>query len=165
MSHPEFPAADHDHHACVDGALSDAEAYCREHGLRLTELRRRVLELVWASHKPVGAYAVLERLGDEGRKAAPPTVYRSLDFLLEHHLVHRIDSLNAYVGCNHPGEEHDAHFFICEGCGEAAELAAPAIDGAIDERAATLGFEVKHRTVEVSGLCARCVGPKSKSTQ
>ena len=156
MSPNAFPSSDHDHHACVDGALHQAESYCREHGLRLTELRRRVLELVWASHKPVGAYAVLEQLSEEGRKAAPPTVYRSLEFLLEHHLVHRIASLNAYVGCNHPGSAHDAHFFLCERCGEAAELADPAIDGAIDKDAARLGFKVRNRTVEVSGVCARC---------
>ncbi|GAB6042304.1 Fur family transcriptional regulator [Endothiovibrio diazotrophicus] len=158
MSPTEFPATGHDHHACVDDALREAEAHCRRHGLRLTELRRRVLELVWASHRPVGAYTVLERLAEEGRKGAPPTVYRSLEFLLEHHLIHRIASLNAYVGCNHPGGAHDAHFFICRGCGEAAELADPVIDGAIDEAAARLGFRAEQRTLEVSGLCARCAG-------
>ena len=161
MSHTEFPAADHDHHACVDDALRGADAYCRHHGLRLTALRRRVLELVWASHQPVGAYAILERLREEGRKGAPPTVYRSLEFLLEHHLIHRIASLNAFVGCNHPGGAHDAHFFICRGCGEAAELADPAIDRAIDAAAAGLGFQVEQRTLEVSGLCARCAAEAS----
>ena len=155
-SHSHSVAEAHDHDACIADALSAAEAYCKSHGLRLTELRRRVLELVWASHRPVGAYTVLERLAEEGRKAAPPTVYRSLEFLLEHGLVHRIESLNAYMGCNHPGTSHDAQFFICTRCGNALEMHDTGIQRVISEDAARLGFRPAAQTVEITGLCASC---------
>lgn len=154
--HPHFPDQQHDHSSCQSRALTQAEKFCRERGLRLTELRRRVLELVWASHQPVGAYALLEALVDEGRKAAPPTVYRSLDFLLQHGLIHRIASLNAYVGCTHPGDQHEAQFFICDGCGQAAEIGDPSIKSAIARDAKRLGFQIASQTIEVTGTCARC---------
>jgi Fur family zinc uptake transcriptional regulator len=146
----------HDHTTCRSQALSQAEAYCRHHNLRLTALRRRVLELVWTSHQPVGAYALLERLIGEGRKAAPPTIYRSLDFLLQHGLIHRIASLNAFIGCNHPGSDHEAQFFICDGCGQAAEIGNPSIESAIAKDAKKLGFNVARKTIEVGGICAHC---------
>ena len=151
-----FPAVDHDHARCISQALQRAEHYCGESGLRLTKLRHRVLELIWANHQPVGAYHLLEQLNRDGRKAAPPTVYRSLDFLLEHGLIHRISSLNAFVGCSHPGLSHDAQFFICESCGRAAELNDPGVESAIARDAERIGFTVEHRTVEVAGLCAHC---------
>ena len=98
---PNTPLAcrPHDHAHCVAGALAEADALCARLGVRLTELRRRVLELVWQSHKPLGAYDILAVLSEQdGRRAAPPTVYRALDFLLENSLVHRIASLNAFTG-------------------------------------------------------------------
>lgn len=153
---PKFPDQQHDHSACLEHALQEAERHCSEQGLRLTELRRRVLELVWANHQPVGAYALLEALVSEGRKAAPPTVYRSLDFLLQHGLIHRIASLNAYVGCNHPGDLHEAQFFICDGCGQAAEIGDPTIKSAIARDAKRLGFHIASQTIEVKGICAHC---------
>lgn len=151
-----FPDRRHDHAACREQALQQAEAYCRQQGVRLTDLRRHVLELVWADHQPVGAYSLLETLLNEGRKAAPPTVYRSLDFLMQHGLIHRIASLNAYVGCSHPGSHHDAQFFICKVCGQAAEIGDPSIKSAIAEDAQRLGFSIVSQTIEVSGTCARC---------
>ncbi|MCM8857834.1 MAG: transcriptional repressor [Candidatus Thiodiazotropha sp.] len=152
----QFPTADHDHQTCVTHALQEAEDFCLQQGLRLTELRHRVLELIWANHQPVGAYDLLEQLTHEGRKAAPPTIYRSLDFLLENGLIHRITSLNAYVGCNHPGLNHAAQFFICEACGQAAELDDAKIESVIARDAKRLGFTVEKRTVEVAGICAHC---------
>lgn len=151
-----FPVADHDHHTCVAHALQAAEAECRRRGARLTDVRRRVLELVWQSHAPVGAYALLETLGREGFCAAPPTVYRALDFLLAHGLIHRIERLNAFAGCTRPGEPHVGQFLLCQDCGSAAELDDPAVDAAIAAAAARLGFAVTRQTVEVDGLCPEC---------
>jgi len=150
------PHAGHDHGACVDTALAAAERVCAAGGEKLTELRKRVLELVWASHKPVGAYQLLDALRADGRSAAPPTVYRALEFLLAQGLVHRVESLNAYIGCTHPGERHATQFLICGRCGTAVELDDPRIAAAIDTSAARLGFEVGARTVEVAGTCAGC---------
>jgi Fur family zinc uptake transcriptional regulator len=92
----------HQHEHCVHDALAAAEVLCAKRGVRLTAIRKRVLELVWASHQPLGAYAILDKLTNEGHKPAPPTVYRALEFLLEHGLIHRIASLNAFLGCIHP---------------------------------------------------------------
>src|SRR5919204_1424092 len=97
-----FQAASHDHDSCIDRALDRAAQLCEERGARLTALRREVLALVWRGHEPVGAYAILEALRRSHPGAAPPTVYRALDFLIEHGLIHRIESLNAYVGCSRP---------------------------------------------------------------
>lgn len=152
------PGAQHDHAHCVEDALVLAEGVCRQHGARFTDLRRRVFELVWASHKPVGAYAILESLRTEGLGSAPPTVYRALDFLLEHGLVHRIESLNAFVGCPQPGESHRGFFLICQRCGNADELQDPALAEAIARSAGDRGFLTRHMTLEVNGTCAVCAG-------
>lgn len=151
-----FPLPDHDHQSCRVDATARASALCKERGARLTPLRRSVLEFVWDGHKPIGAYEILERLRGERGAVAPPTVYRALEFLLAHGLVHRIESLNAYVGCPHPDGDHGGQFLICSGCGAAAELNDAAIDGAIQTSAEDLGFTVGRRTIEVEGLCADC---------
>lgn len=152
-----FLAPDHDHGGCVTGALRLAEELCGGKGVRLTGLRRRVLEIVWESHRPIGAYAVLEVLRREQR-AAPPTVYRALDFLQEQGLVHRIASLNAYVGCSRPETPHQGQFFICDRCKDAAELSDPRLLDVILDAASRVGFEVQRQTVEVLGTCTRCRG-------
>ena len=151
-----FQAASHDHDSCVEDALDRAAQLCAESGARLTELRRQVLQLVWRGHEPVGAYALLEALKRSHPGAAPPTVYRALDFLIEHGLIHRIESLNAYVGCSRPERRHVSQFLICSQCGAAAELDDPAIAGSVLRRAGELGFAVEQQTIELRGLCPRC---------
>ena len=147
----------HDHTHCVSHALSTAETLCEQRGLRLTALRKRVLELIWTSHKPLGAYDILGVLSEiDGRRAAPPTVYRALDFLQEHGLAHRIASLNAFVGCNHPGEAHPGQFLICRNCHAAVELQQESIDAALKASADNIGFSIEGQTVEITGLCAHC---------
>ncbi|WP_296267211.1 zinc uptake transcriptional repressor Zur [Pseudomonas sp. UBA6562] len=147
----------HDHSRCVHSALTEADDLCARQGLRLTALRRRVLELVWQSHKPLGAYDILAVLSEQdGRRAAPPTVYRALDFLLENGLVHRIASLNAFIGCTHPEHAHQGQFLICKGCHVALELEQASISEAILASAAEVGFSVENQTVEVVGLCGNC---------
>jgi Fur family transcriptional regulator, zinc uptake regulator len=151
-----FQTQSHDHESCIEDALDRAAQLCAERGARLTELRRQVLQLVWRGHEPVGAYAVLEALRRSHAGAAPPTVYRALDFLIEHGLIHRIESLNAYVGCPRPERPHVSQFLICGGCGAIAELDDPAIAVAVLRRAGELGFLVEQQTIELRGLCPRC---------
>jgi Fur family zinc uptake transcriptional regulator len=161
MTQAPLASRPHDHSHCVSHALAEAESICTRQGLRLTALRKRVLELVWQSHKPLGAYDILGVLSEQdGRRAAPPTVYRALDFLLENGLVHRIASLNAFVGCNHPEHAHQGQFLICRSCHAAIELEQPAISEAIVASAAAVGFAVEGQTVEVVGLCAGCREPQ-----
>lgn len=151
-----FSGAGHDHRVCVEAALAEAARICARRGVRLTPLRRRVLELLWDSHAPAGAYDLLRRLAKETARSAPPTVYRALDFLLAQGLIHRIESLNAYVGCVHPDEFHGGQFLICGDCGAAAEVHDPRVDAAIARRAESLGFSVGRKTVEVRGRCQPC---------
>lgn len=149
----------HDHHKhCISQALESAEALCTQRGVRLTPLRKRVLELVWQSHKPLGAYDILDMLSrEDGRRAAPPTVYRGLDFLLENGLIHRLASLNAYIGCSHPEVPHEGYFMICKHCNNAYELAQHStIDTAIAAEAEQMGFAVETQMVEILGTCAAC---------
>jgi len=151
-----FPLPAHHHGDCIRAALDAAERKCREQSARLTTVRRRVLELVWHSHEPVGAYALLDQLKQDGHSAAPPTVYRALEFLMEHGLIHRLERRNAFVGCAYPGDTHSAKFLICTLCGRAVELEEPAIDAALLEGAAKRGFLITRQTVEVEGHCPDC---------
>ena len=161
---PVFPRTGHDHEHCVSTALSAAEAVCEQASERLTPLRRRVLELVWGSHRPIGAYAILDQLKEDGRSAAPPTVYRALEFLLGRGLIHRIESLNAFVGCAHPGESHLVQFLICRSCGMTAELDDRRLSEAIGRSATDHGFNIQSRVVELSGVCASCQSARPRAT-
>ena len=151
-----FPPAQHDHGHCVATAVETAESLCRDRGLRFTRIRRRVLELVWNSHRPVGAYDILNSINGEGKKAAPPTVYRALDFLIEANLVHRLDSINAYVGCPDPGSSHTGQFLICRECRSVAELDDADINRLVEQKVSELGFSAIHQTLEIHGLCQDC---------
>lgn len=150
---PAFPRA-HDHGVCQSGALHSAEHLAGERGVRFTKLRRRVLEIVLASHRPMGAYDVLKELAPA--KAAPPTVYRALDFLVRQGFVHRIDSRNAYIGCFAPERRHRSHFLICSQCGRAAEIENAQLASALAQAADAAGFAVQRETVEISGVCSEC---------
>lgn len=153
----DTPHCPHDHEQCVSDALAAAEQVCERSGARLTPLRKRVLELVWQSHRPMGAYDLLDTLArEDGRRPAPPTVYRALDFLQEHGLVHRIASLNAFIGCPSPEHNHQGHFLICRHCRVAFELDQSLIQPAISKVARQRGFSVEAETVEITGICAHC---------
>jgi len=159
-----FPDPHHDHSACSAGALEVAEAICAARGEKMTALRRHVLAIVWRGHRPVGAYDILAAMqAENGRKVAPPTVYRTLDFLRQQGLVHRVESLNAYVGCPDPVRPHRVQFMICSDCGVAAEIDDARVGQALDSAAAAAGFVPRQWMVEVSGLCARCAAPRDGS--
>lgn len=136
-------------------ALSRAEALCRERGVRLTRQRRRGLELVCRANRPVGAYELLDQLRDGG-SAAPPTVYRALDWLLAQGLVHKLETLHAYIGCTHPEHPHASQFLICNDCGGVTELEDQAIAGSLASVAAETGFRPSRPVVEVIGTCSDC---------
>lgn len=137
--------------------MQTALELCESAGLRLTPVRQRVLEMIWDSHKPATAYELLGRLRDEKANAEPPTVYRALEFLLANNLVHRIESLNAFIGCDQPRERHVSQFMICDRCERVAELAdTSSLDAAVSELARNLDFDVRDQTVEITGLCKAC---------
>lgn len=139
-----------------DQALLQAEAVCQRRGARLTRLRRRVLEILWNENRPVGAYYILDILRDERKGAAPPTVYRVLDFLVEQGLAHRIERLNAFLGCRTPDQPHTAQFMICKVCGLVAELHNEEIDHAVHVAASEVDFTADISTIEIEGVCPKC---------
>lgn len=151
-----FKPVKHKHQECLQSAIRAAKQHCDGAGLRLTPIRQRVLELVWQSHEPVKAYAVLDELKQGHSSSAPPTVYRALDFLREQGLVHKIESLNAYVGCGDPKEQHSSQFFICHDCGSVAELDDADISGLIQKKANAFGFKIDGEMVEIKGQCQEC---------
>jgi Fur family zinc uptake transcriptional regulator len=124
--------------------------------VRLTAQRRRVLSILCASPRPLGAYEILDAMRDGSRALAPPTVYRALDFLLEQGLVHKLESLHAFVGCNHPEHPHSSQFLICNACGEVTEIEDEAIARSLRTAARETGFRAQRRVVEVIGTCAGC---------
>ena len=148
--------SNHDHDDCVASAIATAETLCRDRGLRFTALRQRVLALVWDSHRPIGAYDILDKLSDEGKRAAPPTVYRALDFLIEAGLVHRLASLNAFIGCPDPARSHAGQFLICRECRSVAELDDAELEALIGAKAAQQGFKAQHQALEIEGVCRDC---------
>ena len=136
--------------------LTRAEALCKERGVRLTDQRRRVLEILWEAGRPIGAYDILEAMGSGQRALAPPTVYRALEFLLEQGLVHKIESLHAFVGCDHPGQPHASQFLICDRCGTVTELEDEGVAQSLRSAADETGFQPARRVVELIGVCATC---------
>jgi Fur family zinc uptake transcriptional regulator len=154
---PESPAfARHDHDHCAGDVLARAEGLAAERGVRLTPVRRRVLEILLEEHRALGAYDVLQRLAAEGFGNQPPVAYRALDFLVENGLAHRIRRLNAFAACMHPGEAHAPAFLICRSCNVVAEAPAAPVRAALDDAASRLGFVIERSNIEALGLCPAC---------
>lgn len=147
---------DHDHHRPADtpARLAEAEALCTEAGERMTSARLRTYELVLAAGGPIKAYDVIDRFHPDGA-AKPPTVYRALGFLEQMGLIHRIESLNAFVACGAHNHKHTAGFLLCDCCGRSVEIAIPNVAD-IEASAQTAGFKVSHITMEARGLCQAC---------
>lgn len=150
----------HDHAVCVTGALAVAEARCARDGLRLTPVRRKVLELLLQEHRALGAYAILDLLREAGFGSQPPVAYRALDFLAEHGFVHKIERLNAFVACAHPeeDEDHAPAFMICRQCDAVAEACGVPAKSALGAAARAAGFRIERAVVEAVGLCPACIG-------
>ncbi len=146
----------HDHTSCVETALATADARCKAEGLRLTPVRRRVLEILLQEHRALGAYAILDRLRDAGFGSQPPVAYRALEFLVQNGFVHKIERLNAFVACAHPGASHSPAFMICRKCDAVAEAQSAPRSGVLGEAARAVGFEIERTVVEAEGLCPDC---------
>src|SRR5580700_2976059 len=151
-----FPAPDHDHDRCTSSAIAHAETLCAARAQRLTPIRRQVLEALLASHKPLGAYEIIDHLAGDTRPA-PITVYRALDFLRDNGLVHRIESRNAFVACVQEHADSDPTvFLICERCGEVGEAPGGTVATALMSSCRAAGFSPKSPVIEIAGICAHC---------
>jgi Fur family transcriptional regulator, zinc uptake regulator len=156
-----FPAPDHDHERCTSAAIAHAEVHCAARAQRLTPIRRHVLEALLASHKPLGAYEIIEHLAQQNlaqqNRPAPITIYRALDFLRENGLVHRIESRNAFVACAHNHGDNDlVVFLICEKCGAVGEAPGGGAAEALKSSARAAGFSPKSPLIEIAGICSHC---------
>lgn len=146
----------HDHSACVSDTLAAAEARCAEGGLRFTPVRRKVLEILLQEHRALGAYAILDRLREDGFGSQPPVAYRALDFLVLNGLAHKIERLNAFIACAHPSHAHAPAFMICRLCDTVAETHSSPARGALGDAARATGFTIERTVVEAEGVCPTC---------
>lgn len=146
----------HDHHACIEDTVRAVAARCAQEGLQFTPVRRRVLEILLARHRALGAYEILDTLRDEGLGSQPPVAYRALEFLTKHGFAHRIEGLNAFAACTDPGHDHDAAFLICTGCGAVAEAPVAPARAALAKTAQAAGFTIARTVLEAEGLCPNC---------
>ncbi len=151
-----FQPASHSHALCMQRALLVAEQQCRKKRIRLTHLRRRVLSLIWEDHRPITAYALLDQMKVEYPQTAPITIYRILEFLRTAGLIHRLESINAFIGCGRPEQQHNGQFLICQRCRTVAEIDDRTIDLGLSEAAAKLEFRLQTNMVELYGLCKDC---------
>jgi Fur family transcriptional regulator, zinc uptake regulator len=157
LTKPTFPAPGHDHDRCAADGIDHAERVCQRRARKFTPIRRQVLRALLSSHRPLGAYEVIDELAKSMPRPAPITVYRALDFLIENGLVHRIESRNAFLACAH---DHDAAamvaFLICERCGSVGEIPAAPVAQSLSAAARASGFAPKLSVVEITGTCAHC---------
>lgn len=168
----------------IEQRVADARQSCHVRGLRFTALREQVFRAILAATAPVGAYDILAQLqkllpvssisqpSKKGRRAAnqqanpqttpsqkaiaPPTVYRSLEFLLTHGFIHQLNSANAFIPCCHPREAHSVAFLICNRCGQVEEFSADSIGRLLNSVQTEADFLVQHSVIEIAGLCQQC---------
>ena len=150
----------HDHDYCIANGIKAAVEICKATNLRLTPIRRRVLEILLSEHRAMGAYEVLSILQSEDFANKPPTVYRALDFLVANGFAHKIECLNAFVSCNNMGLNHSPTFLICRSCGHVAESQTTSPVATLDSVAHRTGFTIESTTLEAKGLCPACVMAK-----
>lgn len=148
--------ARHDHSRCVSEAMTAAEARCAADKIRFTPVRRRVLEILLQAHRAMGAYDILDRLRESGFGSQPPVAYRALDFLVAYGFVHKIERLNAFIACAHPGATHAPAFMICRVCQAVAEAQSAVPGDAIGAAARAAGFSIERTVVEAEGVCPAC---------
>jgi Fur family zinc uptake transcriptional regulator len=153
---------EHNHKHCVNTALNTAEQVCQQRGVQLTPIRYQVLELIWASHKAVKAYELLEQIKPLQMAAKPPTIYRALEFLSEQGLIHRVESLNAFIGCRCSDAPHEQLLLICKNCQEVEERTAPQVMQVLEREFAEAGFIVHSKAIEIHGLCRQCAAAENR---
>lgn len=147
----------HDHAQCMHTAIQAADTRCESEGLRFTAVRRKALEILLQEHRALGAYEVLDKLRDAGFGSQPPVAYRALDFLVANGFAHKIERLNAFVACAHPGASHSPAFLICRMCDSVAEAQSAQVQGDLGDAARAAGFRVERTVLEAEGICPACV--------
>ncbi len=153
---PTIEPSNHDHTQCIHKAITQAEQLCLARGVQLTPIRHKILELIWNSHQAVKAYDLLDQIRPVNDAAKPSTVYRALDFLMEQGLIHRVESLNAFVGCHCSGTQHDLLLLLCLHCHNVEERPASLVITALNEELQLAAFTPQRKTIEIQGICQSC---------
>jgi Fur family zinc uptake transcriptional regulator len=164
LDHEPVGFETHDHHLCVETGIAAAEAHCADMGLRFTPVRRAALEILLGEHRAMGAYELLDRLHEAGFGSQPPVAYRALDFLVANGFVHKIERLNAFIACAHPGATHSPAFLICRLCEAVAEAQSAPARGSLGEAARATGFQIERTVVEALGVCPACAEKAGEKT-
>lgn len=146
----------HNHSKCIESGIKQAEEICLKLNVKFTKLRKKVLELIWESHKPIKAYEILERLKQDEKIGQPITVYRILDFFLEIKMIHKIESQNAFLACSHPGAAHNCYFLICKKCNNITEACKDDLTSKLQSIASNNSFIIHDFTIEIQGICSNC---------
>ena len=140
----------------MENSIQEAEHYCQENGLNFTPVRRKVLEILIQKNTAIGAYEILDLLREAGFKNQPPVAYRALEFLVQNGFAHKIEQLNSFIGCMHPGKDHSPAFMICRNCDSVSEEEALTRNFSVSQIAAKAGFTVEKAVIEARGLCHSC---------
>lgn len=146
----------HDHDSCISLSVASAETHCANEGLRFTPVRRKALEILLQEHRALGAYEMLDRLREAGFGSQPPVAYRALEFLVSNGFAHKIERLNAFVACAHPGASHSPAFMICRLCDSVAEAQSATVRGGLGDAARAAGFQIERTMLEAVGVCPAC---------
>ena len=140
----------------MENSIQQAEQYCQENGLNFTPVRRKVLEILLKKNTAIGAYEILDLLREAGFKNQPPVAYRALEFLVQNGFAHKIEQLNSFIGCMHPGKDHSPAFMICRKCDSVSEEEALTRNFSVSQIASQAGFTVEKAVIEARGLCHSC---------
>ena len=140
----------------MEKSIQEAEQYCQENGLNFTPVRRKVLEILIQKNTAIGAYEILDLLREAGFKNQPPVAYRALEFLVQNGFAHKIEQLNSFIGCMHPGKDHSPAFMICRNCESVSEEEALTRNFSVSQIASKAGFTVEKAVIEARGLCHSC---------
>ena len=145
-----------DHSICQKEALHNATMLCKERNLRFTALRKTIFMLIWESHRPIKAYDLIKQMSSQDKIVQPPIVYRTLDFLLEHRLIHKLNSINSYTGCSHPFKNHSCSFLICTNCKDVKEFCNDTFNLHLQHVIEDSNFHNRDNIIEILGECAKC---------
>lgn len=136
--------------------IKEVADFCQTRGIRFTDSRRHVLEIMAGANKPMGAYDILDALGRYVDNPKPPTAYRAIEFLMEHGFVHKISSLNAYVLCGADHRHHGSQFLVCDSCGTVVEAHLCQLPQDLEKHVKSQGFHLSRWDAELHGTCRKC---------
>lgn len=142
--------------AAVKQLMKLADSLCHERGVRFTQQRKTVLQIISENQHPITAYEILEALQQQSPGIAPPTIYRALEFLQQQGFIHKLETQHSFVSCQYPEHDHMSQFLICSDCGDVTEIEDTSISNSLQKATRETGFTPRRRVVEVIGVCAEC---------